>query len=184
MAPRLFETPSKKSDVGAIVGGVIGGVAFLGLIALGAILFLRRRKAKNSPPPSSEFAEAKLAPASSTFSTFFSKKKDQNTIENLVAQPYNPQDGSTGDVRVNSWSPNAPAEQAFLSPTGSAFPANGSANANSQSFAKAGQYASHPQPHSPPPTSSSPGFSYERPVSSQYGAVPNPSGQAMWVERP
>ncbi|KAI0759822.1 DUF1793-domain-containing protein [Trametes elegans] len=33
-----------KSNVGAIAGGVVGGVVFLGLFALGVLLFLRRRR--------------------------------------------------------------------------------------------------------------------------------------------
>ncbi|RBR26452.1 uncharacterized protein FIESC28_00746 [Fusarium coffeatum] len=38
--------PSKKVPVGAIVGGVVGGLAVLGLIAIGIIFALRRRKPK------------------------------------------------------------------------------------------------------------------------------------------
>lgn len=38
--------PSKPVPVGAIVGGVVGGLAVLGLIAIGTIFALRRRKPK------------------------------------------------------------------------------------------------------------------------------------------
>ncbi|KAH7193884.1 uncharacterized protein B0J16DRAFT_412445 [Fusarium flagelliforme] len=40
------DSPPKPVPVGAIVGGVVGGVAVLGLIAIGTIIALRRRKAK------------------------------------------------------------------------------------------------------------------------------------------
>ncbi|VTO90925.1 unnamed protein product [Fusarium graminearum] len=39
-------TSSKSTPVGAIVGGVVGGLAVLGLIALGIVIALRRRKPK------------------------------------------------------------------------------------------------------------------------------------------
>ncbi|KAF9769131.1 hypothetical protein IL306_013493 [Fusarium sp. DS 682] len=42
---------SKSTPVGAIVGGVVGGVALIGLIGLGAIFLLRRRKSKPDPTP-------------------------------------------------------------------------------------------------------------------------------------
>ncbi|KAF5591095.1 hypothetical protein FPANT_5828 [Fusarium pseudoanthophilum] len=41
---------SKSTPVGAIVGGVVGGVALIGLIGLGAVCLLRRRK-KPEPVP-------------------------------------------------------------------------------------------------------------------------------------
>ncbi|KAF5981922.1 hypothetical protein FCOIX_4061 [Fusarium coicis] len=41
---------SKSTPVGAIVGGVVGGVALIGLIGLGAVCLLRRRK-KPEPAP-------------------------------------------------------------------------------------------------------------------------------------
>ncbi|KAJ9415094.1 hypothetical protein FOXG_14577 [Fusarium oxysporum f. sp. lycopersici 4287] len=40
---------SKSTPVGAIVGGVVGGVALIGLIGLGAVCLLRRRKSKPEP---------------------------------------------------------------------------------------------------------------------------------------
>ncbi|KAF5977926.1 hypothetical protein FCOIX_6258 [Fusarium coicis] len=44
----VFPTSSKKSTpVGPIVGGVVGGVAILGLIGLGAFCFVRRRRKNN-----------------------------------------------------------------------------------------------------------------------------------------
>ncbi|CAG7563200.1 unnamed protein product [Fusarium equiseti] len=42
----VTDSPPKPVPVGAIVGGVVGGVAVLGLIAIGTIIALRRRKAK------------------------------------------------------------------------------------------------------------------------------------------
>ncbi|KAF5973513.1 hypothetical protein FBULB1_8259 [Fusarium bulbicola] len=42
---------SKSTPVGAIVGGVVGGVALIGLIGLGAVCLLRRRKSKPEPAP-------------------------------------------------------------------------------------------------------------------------------------
>lgn len=55
-------TPSSDSStpVGPIVGGVVGGVAALGLGALGVFMLLRRRKDKDgySPPPGQQAAMA------------------------------------------------------------------------------------------------------------------------------
>lgn len=45
---------SSTSDAGTIAGCVVGGVVFLVLAALGALLYLRARKRKRTPP-SSEF---------------------------------------------------------------------------------------------------------------------------------
>ncbi|KAG4273406.1 hypothetical protein FPRO04_09770 [Fusarium proliferatum] len=42
---------SKSTPVGAIVGGVVGGVALIGLIGLGVFCLLRRRKSKPEPAP-------------------------------------------------------------------------------------------------------------------------------------
>ncbi|KAF5710364.1 hypothetical protein FMUND_9566 [Fusarium mundagurra] len=42
---------SKSTPVGAIVGGVVGGVALIGLIGLGVVCLLRRRKSKPEPAP-------------------------------------------------------------------------------------------------------------------------------------
>ncbi|KAF4439081.1 hypothetical protein FACUT_4435 [Fusarium acutatum] len=42
---------SKSTPVGAIVGGVVGGIALIGLIGLGAVCLLRRRKSKPEPAP-------------------------------------------------------------------------------------------------------------------------------------
>ncbi|KAF4342037.1 hypothetical protein FBEOM_3968 [Fusarium beomiforme] len=42
---------SKSTPVGAIVGGVVGGVALIGLIGLGAVCLLRRRKSKPEANP-------------------------------------------------------------------------------------------------------------------------------------
>ncbi|KAF5648988.1 hypothetical protein F52700_807 [Fusarium sp. NRRL 52700] len=44
-------TKKSKTPVGAIVGGVVGGVALIGLIGLGAVCLLRRRKSKPEPAP-------------------------------------------------------------------------------------------------------------------------------------
>ncbi|KAF2200422.1 hypothetical protein GQ43DRAFT_73466 [Delitschia confertaspora ATCC 74209] len=49
--------PKKKSNVGAIAGGVVGGLAALAIIAIvGVCLILRRRKKKNAtvPPPNQQ----------------------------------------------------------------------------------------------------------------------------------
>ncbi|KAF8558468.1 hypothetical protein OG21DRAFT_1504213 [Imleria badia] len=47
-------TASSTSDAGTIAGCVVGGVVFLVLVVLAALLFLRARKRKRTPP-SSEF---------------------------------------------------------------------------------------------------------------------------------
>ncbi|KAL6868625.1 hypothetical protein J3F83DRAFT_737785 [Trichoderma novae-zelandiae] len=41
---------SSSTPVAAIAGGTVGGVAALGLVALAAFLFLRRRNPRNAPP--------------------------------------------------------------------------------------------------------------------------------------
>lgn len=46
--------PESKTPVGAIIGGVVGGLAVVGVIILGAIFLLRRRRSQNeseAPPP-------------------------------------------------------------------------------------------------------------------------------------
>ena len=48
-------TKSKKSNVGAIVGGVVGGLAFLG-IAVGLIAFVILRGRKRSAPTTSTYS--------------------------------------------------------------------------------------------------------------------------------
>jgi len=48
----ITSTPA-HSNAGAIAGGIIGAVAVLGLIALGAMFFVRRRR--NRTAPSAEF---------------------------------------------------------------------------------------------------------------------------------
>lgn len=52
--PQSSSGGSSSSNTGAIVGGVVGGVAFLSCIALGLFLYMRRRRRKRIAP-SSEF---------------------------------------------------------------------------------------------------------------------------------
>ncbi|KAF5694726.1 hypothetical protein FDENT_854 [Fusarium denticulatum] len=54
---------SKSTPVGAIVGGVVGGVALIGLIGLGAVCLLRRRKkAEPAPAPAQPVMAQQQAP--------------------------------------------------------------------------------------------------------------------------
>ena len=70
---------SSKTNVGAIAGGVVGGLGGLALIVLG-FLFYRRRKANNQPR---DYEENK-----GTFATFFSRGGN-----NTDSRPGNPLDG-------------------------------------------------------------------------------------------
>ncbi|KAF5566262.1 hypothetical protein FNAPI_1261 [Fusarium napiforme] len=53
---------SKSTPVGAIVGGVVGGVALIGLIGLGAVCLLRRRKKPEPAPAPAQPVMAQQAP--------------------------------------------------------------------------------------------------------------------------
>ena len=60
--------PSKKIPTGAIVGGVVGGVALVALVAIIAWLFFRNRR-KRSEDSESEHSTFHHAPESHWFST-------------------------------------------------------------------------------------------------------------------
>ncbi|KAG8987093.1 hypothetical protein FRB90_003601 [Tulasnella sp. 427] len=214
LATRAFKTKSSKSNVGAIVGGVIGGLVFIALVAVGSCLFIRHRRRQHEVPPSAAFAtsgEVSGATGSSEKhqSLLGFMSKDRNA-DNLAAEPWTPPPNSAGavgagagaaaaggansegNVVVQPWQPNAPGEQAFLSPTGAAFPA-GSTSPGPTNTNFSG--------HTPPPPSTSPaytatshgasaaqpmtpGVGYDHPSNGHgYSPVPNPTGQAMWVER-
>ena len=42
--------PNRKKNIGAIIGGTLGGVAFLGLVAALGSVFLRRRRRRQLEP--------------------------------------------------------------------------------------------------------------------------------------
>ncbi|KAG8956217.1 hypothetical protein FRC04_004293 [Tulasnella sp. 424] len=210
LATRAFQTKSSKSNVGAIVGGVIGGIVFIALVALASFFFIRHRRRQNEIPPSAAFATSgDLSGGGSSekhHSLLGFMSKDRNA-DNLAAEPWTPPPAAAsaegghhtgGNVVVQPWSPNVPAEQAFLSPTGAAFPAAAGAAATSPGPTNTNfsghtppppstspAYTAHSgaaQPMTPPPRS--PGMAYDQPVNgSSYSPVPNPTGQAMWVER-
>ncbi|KIO25321.1 hypothetical protein M407DRAFT_25332 [Tulasnella calospora MUT 4182] len=210
-ATRAFQTKSSKSNTGAIVGGVIGGLAFIAIVAAGSFFYIRRRRQQNEIPPSAAFATSgDLSGGTSSekhHSLLGFMSKDRNA-DNLAAEPWTPPPGTAaagstegghdaGNVVVQPWTPNAPGEQAFLSPMGAGFPAGTTASTTSPgppttSFAghtppppsasPAYTATSGAQPMTPPPRS--PGMAYDQPVNgSSYSPVPNPTGQAMWVER-
>ena len=57
-SPISQQSPNKKSKAGAIVGGVIGGVAFLGIVIIVVVWRVLRRTA---PPRESWFSHASSA---------------------------------------------------------------------------------------------------------------------------
>lgn len=216
-ANRAFATKSKKSATGAIVGGVIGGIAFIALIVAGVFFFLRRRRHQGTPPSAMFASDGHIVQSGSedkNHSFFgFGSSKEKN-MDHLMPEPFTMGAGANGGaqhgVTVAPWSPNAPSEQAFLSPAGSTFPQQQQQNGQMLNMPPQQQtYGTTPPPHSAtssggmsqmqslaspmsqgqqmrgPTPPGTPGFDqYDRPASgNQYSPVPNPTGQAMWVER-
>ncbi|KAG8900246.1 hypothetical protein FRB99_006177 [Tulasnella sp. 403] len=190
-ANRLFQSKKSTNTTGPIVGGVVGGIAFIALVGVLAWLYIRRRR-MNTVPPSATFTSSggfatqdESEKKHRSFLGFGSKDKNEG---NLVAEPWAPPKGDSsaesGDhVVVQPWQPTAVAEQAFLSPTGTS-------NFSTSQHHSTGTALTPPPPTATPGTHTSPpgspGYNnYDRPLSGQsgYSALPNPQGQAMWVER-
>jgi len=195
-ANRLFLTKSNK-EVGPIVGGVVGGLGFLGLIALLAFLFIRRRRQRNISPSASYLASGG-APSNSTTKEkgmfrWGSSKKEPND-ELLVPEPWSANRSQEGSgVTIIPWSPAAPSEQAFLSPTGS-FNSQQPSSPIDQPMVRerASSFTmtmvSTPPIPTPPPVGAmpplSPGFYREQQSLDRQGYSPVPSSNpVMWVER-
>ena len=75
---------SSSTSTGAIAGGVVGGLALLALIAVGAFLFIRHRR-KSRPPPSAEFMHLARGPSELGFATMDGKKSP--TLHRLMPGP-------------------------------------------------------------------------------------------------
>jgi len=200
----LFAAKSSKSEAGPIAGGVVGGLAFIALLAVGVFFFIRHRRRDATPPSATFTSEGNLVSTEKSRSFFgFSGSKDKND-DHLAAEPWvgggSSENGTVGgpagqNVTVQPWLPNAPAEQAFLSPSGTATTFNGSAAGGMMPSAGSpgphAQYGSQ-QGMTPPPPSTTPGSvgydGYDRSsTGGAYSQVPNTANplqpQAMWVER-
>ncbi|KAG8935401.1 hypothetical protein FRC01_000007 [Tulasnella sp. 417] len=205
LAARAFAAKQGKSNTGAIVGGVIGGLAFIAIVAAASFFYIRHRRRQNEIPPSAEFAVSGDLNGGGSSEKHHSllgfMSKDRNA-DNLAAEPWTPPPGTAppgstegghdaGNIVVQPWTPNAPGEQAFLSPMGAAFPAT-TAPASTSPGPTATSFAGHTppppsspghltagaQPMTPPP--GSPGVVYGQPLNgSSYSPVPNPTGQAI-----
>ncbi|KAI6362805.1 hypothetical protein MCOR25_006069 [Pyricularia grisea] len=91
-------TSSSSTNKGAIVGGVVGGVAFLSLIGAAVILLLRRRKASKTPasnPGGDAPAPGATYPPTSPYQTHLSASygspADPNTPFSVDQQQQQPQ---------------------------------------------------------------------------------------------
>lgn len=151
MGNRLLTSQGKKSQTGAIVGGVIGGLAFLGLIAVLAFLYIRRQRRQRTVAPSSSYMSSHgMSPTATNgkggFFGMGTMKRDENE-DRLVPQPWTPESNADGTmakhqddgVVVMPWAPSAPGEQAFLSPE----PGTGATT----TFADVQQQGQPPQQH-------------------------------------
>ncbi|KAG8869751.1 hypothetical protein FRB98_002199 [Tulasnella sp. 332] len=141
-ANRQFASKS-SSNTGAIVGGVIGGIALLLFVGLGAFIFGRQRG--RTEAPSSTYLSIVGTPLEDKVGSMFrwlDRKKDYND-DNAEAEPWiagtatggvSPDDdirsvehayGGNHNVVVMPWAPSAAEEEAFLSPTGRSFDHHG-----------------------------------------------------------
>ncbi|PIL27137.1 hypothetical protein GSI_10278 [Ganoderma sinense ZZ0214-1] len=83
-SPHLSTPDTLSANTDAIAGGVVGGVAFLTLLAIGAFLLVRHRR-KSRPPPSAEFMHLARGPSELGFATMDGKKSP--TLHRLMPGP-------------------------------------------------------------------------------------------------
>lgn len=101
--------PGKKTPVGAIVGGVVGGLAVIGAIILGVLFFLRRKRNASAPATTPVAAPGPSPPTDPTFSGYYPPQEKEAPV------PTN-----NGQERAEMYSPpQSPTPQytAYSAPT-------------------------------------------------------------------
>ncbi|KAG8985654.1 hypothetical protein FRB90_004522 [Tulasnella sp. 427] len=187
----LIDSKGKDSTTkNVVIGAVVGGVVFLLCVGLAIFFVARHWKSRRRSPPSAIFASAVSGGSiddeykgtgekrhsvknTSSFLGFGSPtSRSGHLSQNFVAEPWVPPSssathgvGAEQGVVVTPWTPQAPGEQAFLSPTGGALDTTVAA-------LPYGPSSSH-QSHSPGPMSA--GTTSPAPTSSM--AYHNPSPQ-------